>query len=89
MEGGDVPGDVRADRGEEAGGLAQLVVAVVEARDDEGDDLQPQAALVHQADGAGDVVQGATEAAVGAVVEAFEVDLVQLAEPLTGKRSRG
>ena len=72
----DVPGNVGADRGEEAGRLAQLVVAVVEARNDEGDDLQPQAALVDHADGARDVVQRAAEAAIVAVVELFEIDLV-------------
>ncbi len=76
VEGGDVPGNVRADRDEKACGLAQFLVAVVEAGDDERDNLQPEAALEHHADGAQDVFQGAAQLAIAAFGKALEVDLV-------------
>src|SRR5262249_980051 len=44
--------------------------------DDEGDDLQPEAALVDHADRARDVVECPAEGSVSAIVEAFEIDLV-------------
>src|SRR5262245_27165832 len=76
VEAGDVPGDVAADRRQEAGRAAQLLFAVVEAGDDQRDDLHPDAALVDHADAVQDVLQRAAQRAVVAVVEALQVDLV-------------
>src|SRR5262249_31941308 len=73
VEAGHVPGNIFADRRQEAGGVAQLRLAIVEARDDERDDLQPEAALVEHADAFGDVVQGAAQGAVVTVVEALQI----------------
>jgi len=75
VEGGDVPGDVAVDAGEELGDLGQLLVAVVERRDDERDDLEPDAALLQPADGVEDRLQRAAEVAVVRVGEAFQIDL--------------
>ena len=76
VKGGDVPGDVAADGGEELRHLAQLGFAVVEARHHQGDHLQPEPALVDHADAFGDVLQGAAERPVALVVEALQVNLV-------------
>src|SRR6266851_8970857 len=50
VEGGHVPGDVGRDAGEEFGEAAEFVVAVVEAGDEQRDDLEPEAHLMGAAD---------------------------------------
>ena len=76
VKGGDVPGNVAADGGEELRDLAQLGFTVVEAGHHQGDHLKPQPAVVDHADALSDVLQGAAQCAVALVVEALEVNLV-------------
>src|SRR5437879_5785619 len=61
VEGGDVPGDAGGHAIEKAGDVAQLLVAVVEAWDDQGHDLQPEPHLVHHLDSIDDVLELAAE----------------------------
>ena len=58
--------------------LPQFVVAVVEAGNEQGDDLQPDAHLVQTADGVEDRLQASAELAIVAIVEALEVHLVEI-----------
>src|SRR5207237_4841732 len=64
------------DRGDVVGGARELRRIVVEAGYDQGDELEPQAALVHHPDRVEDVLQHTTELAVAFVVHRLEVDLV-------------
>ena len=64
MEGGDVPGHEGIDAGEEVGHAFEFVGIVAEAGDDEGDDFDPEVALLEHSDGVGDVFQDAAELAV-------------------------
>src|SRR3989442_5327212 len=47
MEGGDVPGDAGRQAAQEPADIAQLFVAVVEARDDQADNIKPKAHHVY------------------------------------------
>src|SRR6202035_1657098 len=76
VEGGDVPRDAGRDAAQEPGDVAQFLVAVVEARDDQGNDLQPEAHGVHHLDTVEDVLQLAAQRAVVLVAEGLEIDLV-------------
>ena len=58
--------------------LAQFVVGVVEAGDQQRDDLEPQAHRVNAADGVEDGADAAAEFVVVAVVEALEIDFVEI-----------
>src|SRR6266576_1419047 len=78
VEGGDMPGDARRQAAEEVGDVAQLFIAVVEARDDQGDDLQPEPHGVDHLDAVDDVLQLAAQRPVVLVAEGLEVDLVQV-----------
>ena len=59
-----MPRDVAVDAGQELGDLRQLFVGVVEAGDDERDDLQPDAALLQALDRLEHRLQRAAEVAV-------------------------
>src|SRR5436309_9771333 len=74
----DVPGDVGRYAGNEIGGGLQFIIRIIEAGNDERDDLHPEAALINQLDSVEDIFQQAAELAIVAVVEAFEIDLVKL-----------
>src|SRR5580704_319890 len=78
VKGGDVPGNVRRDSGQEFGKAAQLVGGIVEAGDEEGDDLEPEPHLVDTADAVEDGTDASAEFMVVAVIKAFEIDLVQI-----------
>ena len=73
-----MPGDAGRQAAEEPGDVAQLFVAVVEARDDQGDDLQPEPHGVDHLDAIDDVLQLATQRPVVLIAEGLEVDLVQV-----------
>ncbi len=78
VKGSDVPGDVGRDAGHEFGELAKFVVGVVEAGDEQGDDLEPQSHRVDAADAVEDGADAATEFVVVAVVEALQIDFVEI-----------
>jgi hypothetical protein len=73
-----VPGNVGRHIGQKCGQLAEFVVAVVEAGNEQGDDLQPHAHLVQTADGVEDRLQASAEFAIVAIIEALEVHLVEI-----------
>ena len=78
MECGDMPWNIRRDAGDEVGKLAELIFRVVEAGDQQSDNLEPQP---HRVDAANAVENGAnasTEFVVMTVIETLEVDLVQI-----------
>jgi len=77
MEGGDVPGDVRGDAGDELSNILQFFGAVVESRDDQGDNLDPESHGFEALDGVEDGLEGAAEVVVVGVVEGFEVHFIQ------------
>jgi hypothetical protein len=74
----DVPGNVGRDAGEEFGEAAQFVGGIVEAGDEQRDDLKPQAHLVDAADALENGRDAAAEFVVVAIVEAFEIDFIQV-----------
>jgi len=76
MKSGDVPGDLGIDGDKEAGDVAQFGFVVVESRDEEGDNLQPEATLVDHLDAGLDVVEGSAEGPIGLIPEGLEVDLI-------------
>ncbi len=78
VEGGDVPRDVGRDAGDEVGEFAEFVVGVVEAGDEQGDDLEPQSHRVNAADAVEDGADAASEFVVVAVVETLQVDFVEI-----------
>src|SRR5438105_7715844 len=78
VEGGHVPGDAGREAGEEMRDVAQLFVAVIEAGNDQGDDLEPEAHLMHHPNAVHDVLELAAERAVILVAERLEVDLVEI-----------
>src|SRR3989454_7914993 len=78
VEGGHVPGDAGREAGEEARDVSQLFVAVIEAGNDQGDDLEPEAQLMHHPDTVQDVLELAAERAVVLVSEGLQVDLVEI-----------
>ena len=61
MERSHVPRHERVDRGKKVGHAFEVIRRVAEAGDDEGDDLNPEAALLEHLDGAGDVVENAAQ----------------------------
>src|SRR5262249_13226967 len=69
VEGSHVPGNVWADRSQEAGGVAQLFGAVVEARYHQRHDFEPDAVGVDHADCVGDALERAAQGAIVAIVE--------------------
>src|SRR6202171_169335 len=73
VKAGDVPRDAGRDAAQEPGDVAQFLVAVVEARDDQGDDLQPEAHRVHHLDAIENVLQLAAQRAVVLVSEGLEI----------------
>src|SRR5207253_6280280 len=80
VEGGHVPGDAGREAGEEMCDVAQLFVAVIEAGNDQGDDLEPEAHLVHHLDPVYDVLELAAQGTVVLVAKGLEVDLVEIGE---------
>ena len=73
-----MPWDIRRDRGEESRDVAQLGVRVVEARDDQRDDLEPEPHAVQPLDRLEHRGEHAAELPVVRVVEALEIDLVEI-----------
>ena len=78
MKSGDVPGDVGRNSGQKCGQLAKLIVAVVEAWDEQGDDLQPHAHLMQSANGVENGLEASAKLAIAMVVETLEVDFVEI-----------
>src|SRR5215475_12032031 len=78
MECGDVPRDISRDSRQEPRDVAKLFVTIIESRDDERHDLQPEAHRMHAFDRVEDVFQHAAQLAVIAVLETFEVDFVKV-----------
>ena len=71
-----MPGDGRGDLPEEPGGTAQFLVAVVQAGDEQGGHLDPEAQLVAEADGVEHRLQpGLAHLAVEGVRVGLEVDV--------------
>ena len=73
-----MPGDVRRDRHEEARDVADLLVGVVEAGDQQRHDLEPEPPGVQEPDGVEHGLQHASQLPVALVVEPLEVDLVEV-----------
>src|SRR5208283_2689277 len=78
VEGGYMPGNTGRDAGQECGEAAQFVGRIVEAGNEERDDLKPQAHVMDAADAVEDGSEASAEFVVVTVVETFEVDLVQI-----------
>jgi len=77
MECGDVPGHVNGNARDELGDAAKFVVAVVEAGDDQRDDLDPESHVVQALDGLQNVFQCAAEFTIALVVEGLEINFVE------------
>ena len=73
-----MPGDFGGNARQEPGHLGQLVIAVVERRHHQGHDLQPKAHLLDALDALQHVGQRPAQLAVVPVVEALQIDLVQI-----------
>src|SRR5262249_50312741 len=78
VERGHVPWNERRDASQECGEPFELVVRVVEARDEERDDLEPDPHLMERADRVQDRLDAAAELSVMSIVEALEIDLVEI-----------
>ena len=78
MERRDVPRNVGIDARQELGDLRQLLVRIVEAGNDERDDLDPDAALLETLDRIEHRLQSAAEVTVMGVRETFEIDFVEI-----------
>src|SRR5579863_8241732 len=78
MKRGDVPGNVTRDAGNEFGEALQFIGGIVEAGNQEGDNFEPQAHLVDAADAIKDRRNASAEFVVVAIVEAFEIHLVEI-----------
>ena len=74
----DVPGNVGRHAGEKRRQPPQLVFAVVEAGDQQRDDLEPDASAMQPRDRVQDRLQPSAELAVPAIVEALEIDFVEI-----------
>ena len=75
---GDMPRDVDRDAGNKLGQPLQFIVGVVEAGNQQRDDLDPEAHFVQAANGVEDGLQAATQLAIVAVVEALQIDFVEV-----------
>ncbi len=73
-----MPRDVGRDARDECRQPLQLVVAVVEAGNQQRDELEPDAHVVQLSDGVENRLKPAAKLAIVAVVEALEVDLVRV-----------
>src|SRR2546430_6083522 len=80
VEGGHVPWDAGREASEEPGDVPQLLVAVIEAGNDQRHDLEPEAHLVHHPNAVHDVLELAAQGTVVLVAEGLEVDLVEIGE---------
>ena len=78
MERGDVPRDVGRDARDERSEPRQFVARVVEARNEQRDDLDPKIHGVQTPDGVEDWLETAAKLAIVASVEALEIDLVEI-----------
>jgi hypothetical protein len=78
VEGSDVPGNFGRDTGDEFAEAAEFVVGIVEAGDEQRDDLKPQTQRVNAADAVEDGSDASAELVIVAVVEAFEIDFVEI-----------
>ena len=78
VEGGDVPRDVGRNPGDEVGESAEFVVGVVEIGDEQGNDLEPQSHRVNATDAVDDGGDASAEFVVMAIVEAFEIDFIEI-----------
>ena len=76
VERGDVPRNFGAHGGHVVGGATQLGVVVVEPRNHEGHELEPEPTLVHHADSVEHVLQHTAELTVAPIIHRLEVDLV-------------
>src|SRR5438132_8669863 len=70
---GDVPRNVDVDAREKLGDLRQLLIGIVEAGNDQRDDLYPDSALLESANGVEHRLECAAEVAVVRVAESFEI----------------
>ena len=78
VEGGHVPRDVGGDAREKFGEAPQFVGGIVEAGDEQGDDLQPQSHLVNAADAVEDRGDPSAEFVVVTIVKTLEVYFVEI-----------
>src|SRR4030095_1054981 len=78
MERRDVPRYVDRDAGEERRQPAKFLFAVVEAGNEERDDLDPDAGPREPRDGVENWLQPSAQLTVSAIVEALEIDLVKI-----------
>ena len=69
VKGGDVPGNVRRNAGQEFGEAAQFVGGIVEAGDQKRDDFEPETHFVHAANGVEDGADASAEFVIVAIVE--------------------
>src|SRR5215813_2060370 len=78
MKGCHMPRYIRRNAGNELSGLPQFIVGVIESRDDERDDFQPESTLVYHSNSFGNVLENTAELTVARVPEALEIYLVQV-----------
>ena len=82
MKSGDVPGNVRRDASKKFREAPKFVVGIVEARNEQRHDLEPQSHAVNTSDGIEDRSDTPTQFVIVAIVEALEIDFIQI-EPGT------
>src|SRR5262249_22550358 len=73
-----VPGNRWRDSSNEGREARDLVAGIVEARDQQSDDLEPEVHRVQPAYGIENGIDSAAKLAVMTIVEAFEIDLVEV-----------
>ena len=78
VEGRDVPGDVRRNAGEKGGDVTELFAGIIEARDNQSHNFQPEALLIKALNAVQHAVEAAAEFPIVSVAEALEIHLVQI-----------
>ncbi len=89
VEGRDVPGNVRRHAGHETRQPIDLVSRVVEARNEERHDLEPDAHAVKRANRLEDWFQTSAKLTIVPVIKALEIDFVEIhPRPKVAKHAR-
>ena len=89
VEGRDVPGNIRRHAGHETRQAIELVSRVVEARNEERHDLEPDAHTVKRANRLEDWFETSTKLAIVPVIKALEIDFVEIhPRPKVAKHAR-
>src|SRR5579871_148750 len=78
MKCGHMPRNINGNAREEFGELAEFLLRVVEAGNQEGDDLQPETDLVNATDALKDRTDSSAELMIVTVVEALEIHFVEI-----------